>query len=363
MTLWFRPRMNSCLGADVACFPSRYANEDEMAAAHSFGDCKNESQNALCRNQHQHHETTFADLPPELRLRIWACAVDPRVVIMDNLLQEEKSYPLPSVTQLNAEARANTRQGYEAAGLGSSFHFSRDILVCDATISGESSNVPLEELGLRVRRLAFWDCFPDDDRIYTPTRYSAYLELYYPSGQKGKIEFDKLWFPNLRDLWIIKIGEVDRSWMMNVDKDLPYEVRLQKMARQFRYWVDEDIIEIAPLDLNEAETKMILREGRCGVVNCQELNFGRQRIVSKIVFKDGKYNNEPEPGEEHVAWKLVHPWSTAVDQTAVDQGSTETETHANSIRWIFVERALKFSLRWADADDVEDEASHHRRAR
>ncbi|KAG5926342.1 hypothetical protein E4U42_003407 [Claviceps africana] len=329
-----------------------------MASAHSGGGPKTKSQNALVRSQHQHRDTTFADLPAEVRLKIWSCAVEPRVVILDDLTQRQKSYPLPSVTQLNAEARAATRRGYEAVGPGSCFHFSRDILVCDANISDQRSNVPLENLGLRVQRLAFWDCFPDDDRIDGLHRYSAYLAARYPRIQKGKIEFDKLWFPNLRDLWIIKIGEVDPSWMVGLDKDMPYELRLQEMARQFRYWVDEDVIEIAPLDLNEAETKMILREGRCAEVDCQQLNLGRQKMVSKVVFKDGKYNNGPEPGEEHLAWRRVRPWSTAAEQ-----GSTETDTSANRIRWIIVERTLTFSLRWDDADEMEDEARAHRRAR
>ncbi|KAG5953878.1 hypothetical protein E4U53_001326 [Claviceps sorghi] len=329
-----------------------------MASAHSGGGPKTKIQNTLVRNQHQHRGATFADLSAELRLKIWSCAVEPRVIILDDLIQQAKCYPLPSVTQLNAEARAETRPGYEAVGLGSCFHFSRDILVCDASISDQRSNMPLEDLALRVQRLAFWDCFPDDGRIDGLYHYSAYLEARYPRSQKGKIEFEKLWFPNLRDLWIIKIGEVDRSWMVSVDKDMPYEVRLQEMARQFRYWVDEDVIEIAPLDLNDAETKLILREGRCGKVDCQQLNLGRQKMVSKVVFKDGKYNNEPEPGEERLAWKRVRPWSTAVEQ-----GSTDSDTCANRIRWIIVERILTFSLRWDDADEVEDGAPDHRRAR
>ncbi|KAG6003336.1 hypothetical protein E4U21_002113 [Claviceps maximensis] len=332
-----------------------------MAAAHSCGDSKSESQNVLCRNQRQRHDTTFADLPEELRLRIWSCAVEPRVVILNDLVEQEKSYPLPSVTQLNAAARAETRQGYEAVGRGSYFHFSRDILVCDASISDQPSNVPWGDLALRAQRLAFWDCLPDDDRIDGLNHYSAYLAAYHPRSQRGRIDFDKVWFPNLRDLWIIKIGEVDRSWMVGLmDLSMPYEVRMQKMARQFRYWVDEDVVEMAPLDLNDAETKMILREGRCGMAeDCQNLNLGRQRMVSKIVFKDGKYNNEPEPGERHLAWKRLRPWPTNPDQ-----GSTETDTHPDRMRWIIVERVLTFSLRWDDADEeAEGEAPHHRRAR
>jgi hypothetical protein len=216
--------------------------------------------------------------------------------------------------------------------------------------------MPLEELALRVQRLAFWDCFPDDGRIDGLCHYSAYLAACYPGGQHGKIEFDKFWFPNLRDLWIIKIGEVDRSWMVGVDKDMPYEVRLQKMARQFRYWVDENIIEIAPLDLNEPETKLILREGRCGNVDCQTLNHGRQAMVSKIVFVDGKYANRQD--DEAEKWKRIWPWSTRPEQ-----GCTESDASANRVRWIIVERILTFSLRWDESEELDELSPDHRRAR
>ncbi|OAQ67071.1 hypothetical protein VFPPC_14425 [Pochonia chlamydosporia 170] len=296
----------------------------------------------------------FAELPTELRLKIWSCAVEPRVLILDDLVQQKEAYPLPSVTQLNVEARAETRHGYESVGRGSCFHFSRDILVCDPNISDQRPNVPLEELAMRVERLAFWDCFPDDGRIDGLFHYSAYLAACYPSGKHGKIEFDKFWFPNLRDLWIIKVGEVDRSWMVGVDKDMPCEVRLRKTARQFRYWVDEDIIEIAPLDLSEPETKLILREGRCGKEDCQRLNHGRQRMVSKVVFVDGKYTPN-RPDDKVNKWQRIWPWSTMVEQ-----GSTETDTSANRMRWIIVERILTFSLRW---DGLDDLSSDHRRIR
>ncbi|KID89893.1 hypothetical protein MGU_03298 [Metarhizium guizhouense ARSEF 977] len=298
---------------------------------------------------------TFAELPTELRLKIWSCAVEPQVVILDDLVHQKQAYPLPSVTQLNAEARAETRQGYESVGRGSWFHFSRDILVCDANISDQSPNMPLEELALRVQRLAFWDCFPDDGRIDGPCHYSEYLARCYPGGHDGKIEFDKFWFPNLRDLWIIKIGEVDRSWMVGVDKDVPCEVRLRKTARQFRYWVDENIIEIAPLDLNEPETKLILREGRCGKMDCQMLNHGRQRMVSKIVFVDGKYNANRKDNKAS-KWKQIWPWSNIIEQ-----GSTESDTSANRMRWIMVERILTFSLRWDGSEDLGEPSSDHRR--
>ncbi|OAA47000.1 hypothetical protein NOR_02636 [Metarhizium rileyi] len=305
---------------------------------------------------------TFAQLPAELRLKIWSCAVEPRVVILDDLVQQKQAYPLPPVTQLNSEARTETRQGYEPVGRGSCLHFSRDILVCDPNISDQSRNTALEHLALRVQRLAFWDCFPDDGRIDGLFHYSAYLADCYPGGHGGKIEFDKFWFPNLRDLWIIKVGEVDRSWMVGVDKDnMPCELRLRKTARQFRYWVDENIIEIAALDLSEPETKLILREGRCGVVECQMLNRGRQRMVSKIVFVDGKYSSANRHHDKANKWKRIWPWSTIVEQGSME----ESDASANRMRWIMVERILTFSLRWDGSEELDDESSsdHHRRVR
>ena len=73
----------------------------------------------------------FSHLPPELRLKIWSCAVEPRIILLNDLTQSLRSYPLPIVTQLNAEARTECRRGYELVGRGSYVHFSRDILVCD----------------------------------------------------------------------------------------------------------------------------------------------------------------------------------------------------------------------------------------
>ncbi|KAL7795859.1 hypothetical protein V8C37DRAFT_31151 [Trichoderma ceciliae] len=283
----------------------------------------------------------FARLPAELRLKIWSCSVEPRIVILDDLVHNPKSYPIPVVTRLNAEARIETREGYEPVGRGSHIHFARDILVCDPNISDQSSNTPLEELAPLVERLAFWDCFPDDGRIEGPNHYSAYLERWYPQERPGKVEFDKFWFPNLKDLWIVKIGEVDRSWMVGVDQNLPYDVRLRKTARQFRYWIDENIVEIAPLDLDEPETKAVLREGRCGKEDCQALNHGRSKMVSKVIFMDGKYRKM----EGSEGWQRILPWSTKVAQ------ATEKDTSENRMRWIIVERILTFSLRWEGPED------------
>ncbi|KAJ6443867.1 centromere kinetochore component CENP-T domain-containing protein [Purpureocillium lavendulum] len=331
----------------------------------------------------------FALLPAELRLKIWACAVEPRVVILDDLVHKARAYPMPAVTQLNVEARAESRRGYEAAGRGSHVDFSRDIFVCDPNISdqrgssGDSdSDVdadadgygPLEALAPRVRRLAFWDCFPDDGRVDGPFPYSAYLAACYPQESLGKVAFDKLWFPNLRDLWIVKVGEVDGSWKLGVDRSVPCEVRARRTARQFRYWVDDDVVEIAlaPLDLDEPETKTVLRHGRCGKADCRELNRGRPTMVSKTVIT---FTVIPITNIFHIfiiivnngdsididigidingstGWRRIRPWSTA----AAD-GGAHKDTAENRMRWIIVERILTFSLRWEGPSDAEDGTS------
>ncbi|KFA62291.1 hypothetical protein S40285_06536 [Stachybotrys chlorohalonatus IBT 40285] len=283
----------------------------------------------------------FTQLPAELRLRIWSCAVEPQIVILDDLVHKLRAYPLHSATQLNSESRLESRQGYEPVGQGSYFNFSRDILVCDPNISDQYPSKPLENLAPRIQRLVFWDCFPDDGQVDGPHQYSAYLTARYRQEHFGQVEFDKFLFPNLKDLWIIKIGEVDRSWRIGVDQNLPYEVRLRKTARQFRYWIDENIIEIAPLNLDEEDTKAVLKGGRCGKEDCQELNRGRNKMISKIMFMSGQYKQSKDAEE----WVRILPWST------------KAENDENRMRWIMVERTLTFSLRWEGDDEDEDLAA------
>ncbi|UNI24044.1 hypothetical protein JDV02_009823 [Purpureocillium takamizusanense] len=392
----------------------------------------------------------FALLPAELRLKIWACATEPRVVILDDLVHRAGAYPLPAVTQLNAEARAESRHGYEPAGRGSHVDFSRDIIVCDASISDhkEGRARALEALAPRVRRLAFWDCFPDDGRVDGLPLYSAYLAACYNNNNNnsdsnnnhspqfslqqhmgqgqaehgedgsqagavvGRVAFDRLWFPNLEDLWIVKVGEVDRSWELGpvaIDRSVPAEVRARRTARQFRYWVDDGVVEMASLDLDEPETKAVLRHGRCGKPDCRELNRGRPTMVSKVVFVDGRYGDgggggggerprgmgwhqhpgaqaerwpppasassscsssasapaSPSAASDSAAWaqgqangddwRRIRPWSTSEDPDPGKGGHKDTAE--NRMRWIIVERILTFSLRWEGFGDVEDGAS------
>lgn len=354
----------------------------------------------------------FAQLPAELRLRIWSQSVEPRIVLFEDLARKNRSYPLPNVTQLNMEARSETRAGYEPVGKGSYLDLEKDILVCDHKVSDNATPDPfLEELAPRIKRLAFWDCFPDDGRVDGPYHYSVYLSACYRQQNFGKIEFDRFWFPNLEELWIVKVGEVDPAWMVQVDRRAPYEARMRALAKQFRYWVDDNIIEMAPLDLTDAEVRVILREGRCSNEDCHELNRGRSKMVSKVTFLDGPYR-APKMDERR-NWVRITPWN--VDEEKMARGSSgntngnsggsnnysntnnynTTNTNTNSgnnnynnynttnnnnyssyirsnssktcvdrMRWVLVERILTFDLRWegwSDDDDDGWDLKRHRR--
>lgn len=361
---------------------------------------------------------SFSRLPVELRLKIWVCAAEPRVVILDDLIHIPKAYPLPSVAQVNREARFESREGYEATGprRSSHVHFGRDIFVCDASITDTTSNKPLEALAIRVERLAFWDCYPDDMRVELPFFYSAYLAASQAaagaalisagstsssgSGTSASslrlpvVDFDKLWFPNLRDLWIVKVGGVNSAWLIDTDMEqdtfkygsppaprlacsnkvvlssfsvpLTHDVRSQKAARKFRYWVQENVVEMASLSLDEPDTRLVLQEGRCGRSDCQELNRGRPLLVSKVTFMEGRYN--PSKG-----WLRIAPWDgfNASSSTSTKAGSSPDaqdgddtrnpnarDCSRESMRWIVVERILTFSLRWESPHEGEGSRRH-----
>jgi hypothetical protein len=297
-------------------------------------------------------ECNFNNLPTELRLKIWSCAVEPRVIILDDLMNKQQSYPLPSVAQINSESRIESRGGYEAVTQGSHVHFARDILVCDATISDKTGDSALEAVAEKLQRVALWDCFPDDKRIETPYTYSSYLSACYTPNQDSRpVVCEKLWFPNLKELWIVKVGHVDKSWQVDGGERACFDTRLKKTARTFRYWVDEGVVEMAPLSIDDPDTKLVLQHGRCGNGNCRNLNYGRAVMVSKVVFIDGEHPKGDSPG-----WKRVLPYTPT-------QGKTEEaskEIRQNEMRWIVVERALTFSLRW-DWPSDSDEACRRRR--
>jgi hypothetical protein len=277
-------------------------------------------------------------LPTELRLKIWTCATEPRIVLLGDLIRTPRSYALPSVVQLNFESRYETRQGYEPAGRGSYLHFSRDILVCDYTITDQASDSALENLAANVERLAFYDCVPDDGRVDLPYDYSVYLSECYRQKDSGKIEFDRLWFPNLRELWIIKIGDVDPAWRIQFNHKAPYEQRIRQLAREFRYWVDYGIIEMSTLELDDAMTAAVLKQGRCRLEDCHALNHGRNKLISKVNFIDGEYQ-EPTDGKK---WVRV---------VRADHPGQDDSVSATRMRWEIVERTLTFSLRWDDAGE------------
>lgn len=354
----------------------------------------------------------FQRLPAELRLKIWWCATEPRVVILDDLLRWPRAYSLPAVAQVNREARLESRKGYEAVGPGQSshVHFGRDIFVCDASITEATSDEPLEALATRVERLAFWDCFPDDNRVELPYFYSTYLAasqaaasaamistgtVPFSSGiaapsngpRPPAVDFDKLWFPNLRDLWIVKVGGVNRAWLIDADLEqdaaperatamdasspclsatpLSQHQHSRQTARKFRYWVQDNVVEMAPLSLDDPDTRLVLREGRCGKQDCQELNRGRPILLSKVSFIEGKY--QPSQG-----WLRIAPWdgrdaeNPSTSESSIP-GNTMGEGRGNksrscsrdSMRWIVVERILTFSLRWESSDDIDEGSRRH----
>ncbi|PFH60646.1 hypothetical protein XA68_10606 [Ophiocordyceps unilateralis] len=272
--------------------------------------------------------SSFRLLPAELRLKIWSYASQPRVAILHDIVHRPGSYPLPAVTQLNAEARAESRPGYEPVGCGSHLHFARDILVCDASLCDLPSSEPLEHLAPRVRRLVFWDCYPDDSLVDGLHLYSAYLAACYPRDRYVGVDLDKLWFPNLDHLWIVKVGGVDESWNLSPDSRGPSPMQ----ARQFRYWPDDDAVELSPLDIHrDPETRAVLQHGRCGRSDCRDLNRERPMTVSKVSFVDGPYVATPD-------WERIIP--------RVGDGCTE-----DTMRWLLVERTLTFSLRRDDSAD------------
>lgn len=287
--------------------------------------------------------STIASLPPELRLEIWSCSAEPRIVILNDLLRRHRSYAIPSTTQVSAEARHATRDGYEPVGKGSHFHFSRDILVCGEGVLRRKPDESLKRLARRIKRLAFWDCSEDDPLVAEPLQYQGYLRMY---GQRGfgRIDFDQTLFPNLHELWIVKFGDVHPEWHTQ-----------GKVSYEFRYWRDQRIIEIAPLNRRDANIGAILREGRCEDDACQ-LPDEKLRLF-KITFMSGRYPLEADDDamdtgvngmmKDDKQWELV--------RLARDGDGKDSRAHQNLMRWTMAERALTFSLNvWADSDEPQE---------
>uniref|UniRef100_A0A0B7K8V7 2EXR domain-containing protein n=1 Tax=Bionectria ochroleuca TaxID=29856 RepID=A0A0B7K8V7_BIOOC len=280
----------------------------------------------------------FKLLPPEIRLKIWSCAIEPRVILLADLAQKPCSYPLPGVTQLNTEARDVSRRGYEPVGNGSFVQFSKDMLLCDHVFTEQRSNPLLETIAPRIERAIFWDCIPDE-RVRRPADYSTYLSTFYGENRTGHICFDKLWFPNLREYWFIKVGEVDKEWMISSDRTASFDTRTQQMAREFNYWVNDNIVEMAHLDMRDSGAQTVLREGRCSLDNCRSLNRGRNHIMSKVNFKDGNYQ-APDDGR---SWVRI---SSAIDGSQLASSTAASSRRiVNHTRWALVERSLTFMLR------------------
>lgn len=244
-------------------------------------------------------------LPPELRIKIWSCATEPRVIRLDDLIQTPKAYPLPPVTQVNYEARKEIRPGYQHITSGSYVDLSRDILVCDCsmTFPYRDSNPFVEELSMKVEKFVYWDCFPDDGPATTPEGYAKWMSDVYRFETPGKLPFRRTLFPNVKELWIVKIGRIDPAWEVRYDLDACYEEKLQATARKFRYWVKDNVIEMADMAMDDPNLPLILRDGRCSQKECDIYNKGLHRIVSKVTFMEGNYR---EDADEEV-WTPVTP--------------------------------------------------------
>ncbi len=286
---------------------------------------------------------SFNHLPAELRLKIWSCSAEPRVIILEDLMRNPGAYPVPSVTQLNHESRSESRGGYEVVGKGSYVHFARDIIVCDPTITDKTKDTALEAVAERIERAAFWDCFPDDRRVEMPCYYSSYLEACYMTSPPAamSVACEKLWFPNLKELWVIKIGSLDKAWQIDKDGPMPLDTRLRQTARQFRYWVDKGTVEMAPLSVEDPDAKLVLQQGRCSKVDCRELNRGRPLMISKVLLMDGQQPKGDSPG-----WRRILPCPSPTAATREEAIKEIDENWKNGMRWTVVERALTFSLRW-----------------
>ncbi|KAG9254241.1 uncharacterized protein F5Z01DRAFT_122709 [Emericellopsis atlantica] len=280
----------------------------------------------------------FTYLPPELRLRIYNCAIEPRLLLLNDLVDVECAHPLPAVTQVNSEARIEARGGYERVGKGSYFNFARDILVCDYRIADRTTfDSVAEDIASRAERVVFWDCVPDEQRIALPKHYFDYVSQWCDQDVDGRVTLDRFWFPNVKEFWSVKVGDVARSWHVNFDKSAPCSERIQQAAREYRYWVDANVVEVATLDLSQdAMSRLVLREGRCDNDNCQRYNVGRTHILSKVNFMDGDYC-PPDDGREWYHVRLSEETRCEVDGC---------RAAAARLRWSLVERSFTFFLRW-----------------
>jgi hypothetical protein len=298
--------------------------------------------------------TTFASLPAELRIEIWRHAIEPQLAFIHDIIERPRAYSLPGVAQLNAEARRECLPCYERVEQGPYFQFDRDIFICDHKFVDQLYNDFFDILALRVQRLALWDCVPDDYHVADPSSYQEKLHDCFGLRISERIDFGKLWFSNLKELWIVKIGDVDPAWGVKRDANASRDDQLRQLARQFRYWVREGIIEMTPLNLEESDTKFLLDHGRCREETCQELNRSRPMMVSQVLFMDSLYKDR---SPDTTKWTRIAPRSNEADE---DDEITET----SRMRWALVERMIMFSLRWdisGDDDGDSDNAKHKRK--
>lgn len=281
---------------------------------------------------------SLGQLPPELRSKVWQCAVEPRVILLGDLIKTPKSYPLPLASALNAESRHETRKGYQRAGLGSYVNFSKDIVVCDDHLVDQTApNPELERVALRAEHVVFWDCLEDDGRARLPDGYHDYLNTCYHHEHFGRIDLERFWFPRVKEFWTVKIGHIDTSWMVDkhVERRAPRDIQSRQSAREFRYWWQEGIVEMCVLDLDDSIARLILRDGRCEREYCHDINAGRGRLISKVSIMDGRYR----PSLDETKWIRIR-------SPTDDYSALSPTAKINLMRWEVVERVFTFLLRW-----------------
>lgn len=282
--------------------------------------------------------TSLRRLPPELRSKVWQCAIEPRIVLLEDLVTKPKAYPLPTVAALNVESRHETRTGYQRAGLGSYINFSKDLLVCDDhLVEQTSSNPAVERVASRAEHVVFWDCIPDDGRAKLPDGYHDYLNTCYHKEHFGRIDLDKFWFPVVKEFWTVKVGEIDHRWMLNkhIERRASRDVQSRQSAKEFRYWWQEGVVEMCALDLDDSIARLILRDGRCHRDYCRETNSGLSHLISKVSIMDGRY----KPSLDGRKWVQIRPSSDDLEPMS-------RTARANLMRWEVVERVFTFLLRW-----------------
>ncbi|KAL2210230.1 hypothetical protein CC79DRAFT_1365628 [Sarocladium strictum] len=269
---------------------------------------------------------------------IWQSAIQPRLVFLKELSTRPEDFALPAVARVDRESKRICEPSFDRIPSGPCLQFSKDIFVCDPTIADHKPGKIIEELAPHVQRLALWDCLQDEPVMDSAARYED--SLWHTFGRRiaEPLDFSKLWFPALRDLWVIKIEDVDESWRIKRDKNASRQDQLRQLARQFRYWAKDNILEMAPLVIPDSDTKYLLREGHCSERHCRKSNSLRPMMVSRVMVMNTPYGGRRSTESDQ--WVRIEP-----RKSGDRQGQAETDAEARRLRWAMVERVLLFMLR------------------